>query len=94
MFVRYTGGGIGHLEQFPPADNSSEDAFANEGDVEAEVDDFIAGENDRSSDHYKEGEGKEDNSEDNGDEDGESEENEEEEDDPGESSDEETGNVY
>ena len=37
MFVRYLGGGISHLEQFPPANNGNED----NGDTEAEIDDFV-----------------------------------------------------
>ena len=37
MFVRYLGGGIGHLEQFPPANDSDED----DSGTEAEVDDFV-----------------------------------------------------
>ena len=37
MFMRYFGRGIGHLEQFPPANNGDED----DGDTEAEVDDFV-----------------------------------------------------
>ena len=36
MFVRYLGGGIGHLEQFPSANDSDE----GDGGMEAEVDDF------------------------------------------------------
>lgn len=40
MFVRYLGGGIGHLEQFPPVNDSDE----GDGGTEAELDDFtVAG---------------------------------------------------
>lgn len=38
MFVRYLGGGIGHLEQFPPAHNDTDTIASN---VEVETDDFI-----------------------------------------------------
>ena len=38
MFVRYLGGGIGHLEQFTPANDGDED----DSSTEAEVDDFTA----------------------------------------------------
>jgi len=92
MFVRYLGGGIGHLEQFPSADNNDEDTTMDDnGDVEVETVDFIT---DRSND---------DNREDGGGEEGEDKEGEDkedeggdegEEDDPGESSDEEMGKVY
>ena len=30
MFIRYLGGGIGHLEQFPPANNDDEDMTPHE----------------------------------------------------------------
>ena len=42
MFVRYLGGGIGHLEQFSPASHNDNDHAAthDNGDTEAEVDDF------------------------------------------------------
>ena len=95
MFMRYLGGGIGHLEQFPPADHNHEDsAMSDSGDVEIEIDDFIEGDNDGSDNTSGDDEGGGD----------ESEEDEGEEDDetgvhnegydPGELSDEETGNVY
>ena len=83
MFVRYLGGGIGHLEQFPPAKNDDDDTGAhNDSGLEAETDDFIVPgdtENDSDSDDSEEG-GEMGDDEDNLD--------------PGELSDEETGNVY
>ena len=88
MFVRYLGGGIGHLEQFPPADGDA--GTNNNNNVEIETDDFILG------DHGDEG-GRDREVGENEDEENEEEEEEsegEEGDDPGESSDEETGNVY
>ena len=85
MFIRYLGGGIGHLEQFPPANG---DAFADNSDnIEIETDDFFLG------DHGDEGERDREVGE-NEDEEEEEESEGEEGDDPGESSDEETGNVY
>lgn len=41
MFVRYLSGGIGHLKQFPPANNNDEDTTHKNDDTVAEVDDFI-----------------------------------------------------
>jgi hypothetical protein len=92
MFVRYLGGGIGHLEQFPPANNDYEDPVANNnGDVEVEVDDFGG---DGGRENYN-NEGGEDEGEEDQDEEGEGgDEDEEEDEDPGELSDNETGNVY
>ena len=89
------GGGIGHLEQFPPADHNHEDStMSDSGDVEIEIDDFIEGDNDGSDNTSSDDEGSGD----------EGEEDEDEEDDetgvhnewydPGELSDKETGNVY
>ena len=43
MFMRYMGGGIGHLEQFPPAHNDDEDTTAHGGNA-AGADDFNEGE--------------------------------------------------
>ena len=42
MFVRYLGGGIGHLEQFPPAscNDNEHTATHDNDDTEAKVDDF------------------------------------------------------
>ena len=87
MFVRYLGGGIGHLEQFPPAESGDNDATTNDANLEVEIDDFVVHEDTGGND--------------NGDEGNEDEEVEEDEDaeeegylDPGELSDEETGNVY
>jgi len=92
MFVRYLGGGIGHLEQFPPAETNDDDTAAHDdNDSEVEMDDFIIPADTE--------DGEDDNNggdDENGD-DGEGEDDEDEEDDdldPGESSDEETGNVY
>lgn len=96
MFVRYLGGGIGHLEQFPSAENNDEDSAVNDnGDMEIEAEDFII---EASNDNNNEGGGDKGVGED-GDEEEDTEEVEEiedgeEDDDAGESSDEETGNVY
>ena len=89
MFVRYLGGGIGHLEQFPPAKSSDEETAACSNDiVEVETDDFIVGTNSMDYNSGDEGyEGKEDyeseeadgdNDEDEGEEDKEEEDEEEE----------------
>jgi hypothetical protein len=87
MFLRYLGGGIGHLEQFPPADNNKEDATTNDNsEVEVEMDDFIM---DTSINNDDGGEGGREVGEDEDEEDEAEMDN-----DPGESSDEETGNVY
>jgi hypothetical protein len=87
MFVRYLGGGIGHTEQFPSTeDDGNETAVHNDGNLEVEMDDFIAPKDDGANDDSDEGEEDE--------EDNEGEEDEEDNTDPGESSDEETGNVY
>ena len=41
MFTRYLGGGIGHLQQFPPAHNDDEETNTHGGNAaEAETDDF------------------------------------------------------
>ena len=101
MFVRYLGGGIGHLEQFPPAESDENNAAThNDGDPEVEVDDFNAP-GDAESGDGDEGEEDEDGKNEEDEEDEEDEEVRENEDaengddlDPGESSDEETGNVY
>ena len=88
MFVRYLGGGIGHLEQFPPADNNdkeTETATNDDCDTEVEMDDFVVASDAENDDN---GEGEE--NEEVGEEDPEEEDNS----DPGEWSDEETGNVY
>ena len=101
MFMRYLGGGIGHLEQFLPINDNSKDAAAHEdsGDTEETDDDNLAGGPESVGcvgDH--------DDSDDNGDkcaergeyedEDTEEDEDAEEDLDPGESEDEEIGNVY
>jgi hypothetical protein len=43
MFIRYLGGGIGHLQQFPPAHSDGGDMGAcdNDSGAEVEVDDFV-----------------------------------------------------
>ena len=108
--MRYLGGGIGHLEQFPPAHND-EDAMDCDHSEELEVDDFIVpgnGDGSEGENHGKEKKddnngGDEDNEEDEGDEGyqgdedyGDNEDEEVGEDDDMENSDldEETGNVY
>ena len=87
MFIRYLGGGIGHLEQFPPADNNDKEIIANDNhDMEVETDDFIvAGSAEDSNDNESE-EDEEAGENENVEEDNNS--------DLGEWSDEETGNVY
>jgi hypothetical protein len=98
--MRYLGGGIGHLEQFPPASNDDGHAAAHEDsdeDIEEIDEDNAVGGPESIGDS----------GDDNGNrgtecvEKGESEDEDEDEDDlevddpgPGESSDEETGNVY
>ena len=103
MFTRYLGGGIGHLEQFPPADHNHEDPAMNDNsDVEIEIDDSIVGDNNGSNNSDDEGCGNEGGGDEgSGDEGGgdEGEEDDEagvhsEEDNQGESSDEEMGNIY
>jgi hypothetical protein len=84
MFVRYLGGGIGHLEQFPPADNDSEVVYEYEDD-EITID----------GNEARELNGIE-SSEDGGDDSGEDSESagDDEHSDPGESSDEDMGDTY
>ena len=81
MFVRYLGGGIGHLEQFPPANNDDgvtyEYKYEEDNEGDNETGDIDKGEDDQ----------------DDKDEDGTASESDECLD-PGESSDEDTGNVY
>ena len=94
MFVRYLGGGIGHLEQFPTADHDdNEHAPAyNNGDTEAEVDDFSTADTAGDGDGHEE-----DKDEENEDEEGEAVEDgsdEENDSEMEEQLDEETGNVY
>ena len=90
MFIRYLGGGIGHLEQFTPADG---DAIADNGDsIEIETDDFIIGNTNNDGDGGERDREVEENEDEENEEEEESED--EEGDDPGESSDEEMGNVY
>ena len=94
MFVRYLGGGIGHLEQFPTADhnNNEHTPTHNSGDTEAEVDDFSMADTAGVDDGHEEDEDEEN-------EDEEREEVEEDSDEENDSEmeellDEETGNVY
>ena len=85
MFMRYLGGGIGHLEQFPPANNDAGVTYEYEEDDE---------DNDTRARNVDNNGGDEVN----GDEDGDDTEDEDsegsEDSDPGESSDEDMGNVY
>jgi len=83
MFVRYLGGGIGHLEQFPPADNDCGVTYEYEEDDGEVTDDAETGD--------KNG-GDEDGELEDSDEDGEAADSGYS--DPGESSDEDMGNTY
>jgi hypothetical protein len=85
MFVRYLGGGIGHLEQFPPANNDNGATYEYEGDSEDEV----IGDGSGTGSDEKDGDEEDE-------EDGEDSEvaEDDEHSDPGESSDEDMGNVY
>lgn len=90
--MRYLGGGIGHLEQFPPADNNGDTAMNDDSNMEVETDDFImGGSNDEGEGDKEAGENQD---EEEGDEEAGEMESEEDDDEPGELSDEETGNVY
>ena len=100
--MRYLGGGIGHLQQFLPSNESDEEALINDqGNAEAEIDDFIMADN-TGSDNDNEGgedlgEDDDDKSEDDEGEDEETENEDSDEEngsDPGELSDKDTGNVY
>ena len=94
MFVQYLGGGIGHLEQFPPANNDNGVVYEYEEDEE-EMD---------GDDGETRGNEKDDNDNDNDGNDDDDNDDEEDDDgeviegdecsDPGESSDEDMGNVY
>ena len=88
MFVRYLGGGIGHLEQFPPASNNDKDTTHENNSTEAEADDFITTDisGDDDSDNEDEDEEREVEDDDSTDEDEDLE--------MEERLDEETGNVY
>ena len=83
MFVRYLGGGIGHLEQFPPANDDSEVMYEYDDDDEVVMDEDMDF-NENSGDENEEGgsEGDDEATEDN------------EWSGPGESSDEDMGNTY
>ena len=86
--MRYLGGGIGHLEQFPPAHNKDKDAAAHDNNtIEVETDDFIVGSDDEGEEDYESEEDAGDDEEDDG---NEAEGAGEDED----ALDEETGNVY
>jgi len=78
VFVRYLGGGIGHLEQFPPANNNDGATYEYEEDDE---------DNSGIGDAYGDGGGEDEDDEDENSDVGEYP-------DPGKSSDEEVGNVY
>lgn len=56
MFIRYLGGGIGHLQQFPSAHDNNE-GTRNSEDVEVEVDDFITEGNNNSDKGEESGDG-------------------------------------
>ena len=87
--MRYLGGGVGHLEQFPPANNDNGAAY----EYQAEAEDGLDAERiERSGDNQDNGQGKEGEDEEGVDEDEEGVDNEDT--DPGESSDEDAGNVY
>jgi len=108
MFMRYLGGGIGHLEQFPPANNDSEGVAAQEDNgeeiEEINYDDVLGGPEcvghvgEDGDDSDSDGDDGDDCVEEGEDEDEDTEEDEdaEREDDldPGGSEDEEIGNVY
>lgn len=101
MFMRYMGGGIGHLEQFPPANNDDEDTAGHEDGEDVEIDETgrVGGDGDGSGGGGGKGcEDEMDVDEDEGvDDDEDMEEGEDTEDsesDLGESEDEEIGNVY
>ena len=79
--MRYLGGGVGHLEQFPPANNDNGALYEDEAEVE---DDLGAGDIEHCESDQDDEEGEDDEEEGEGDEDM----------DPGESSDEDAGNVY
>ena len=90
MYVRYLGGGVGHLEQFPPANN--DDGVVYEYEVENEdilgtrdIKNDGSDEDEEGEDEDKDGEGGEDEDEDEDGEEGE---------DDSEDEDEDTGNVY
>jgi hypothetical protein len=90
MFMRYIGGGIGHLEQFPPANNDSGVTYEYKDEGEMDVEGSETG--DTGGKRGDENEEDEDDGIDNGS-DGDAGENGECSD-PGESSDEDMGNTY
>ena len=92
--MRYLGGGIGHLEQFPPAGDDDEDTTTNDlNDVEVEINDFFTDGSDEGGDCSM-GNDRAGEDEEGDDEEVEATEDEEMDDEPGELSDEEMGNVY
>lgn len=99
MYIQYLGGGVGHLEQFPPANN--DDGVVYEYEVETEntlgaediETDWGDHENEEDEEGDGDGDGDDDDDEGGGDKDGEGGESDEDLE-PGESSDEDTGNVY
>ena len=73
MFVRYLGGGIGHLEQLPTANENDNEHTAthDSGDTETEVNDFSMADTTGDDNNHEEDKDKEDKDEENGDEEGE-----------------------
>jgi len=92
MFVRYLGGGIGHLEQFPPA-HDDQDIMDYDHGEELEVDDSIVPGNGGGSEGENDGKEKEDGTGggDEDSEDGEGDEGDEKDQDDGDNEDEEVG---
>ena len=94
MHMWYLGGGVGHLEQFPPANNNDGAAHKYEAEVKDSLDTGGVG---RSAGNQDNGEGDEGEDEEGEGEDGEGEDGEDkgnEDIDPGGSSDEDAGNAY
>ena len=91
MFMRYLGGGIGHLEQFPPANNDNEVVYEYEEDNETEV---VEDGNEIGDAGNCQGSDQGDQDSEDEEDDGDGEATECESSDPGESSDEDTGNSY
>lgn len=100
--MRYLGGGVGHLEQFPPANNDDEYEVEVEDDLDTGGTERNASNQDNGEGEGEEGEGEGGEGEGGGGEGGEDDEGRDEDEegegdedaDPGESCDEEAGNVY
>jgi len=92
MFMRYLGGGIGHLGQFPPANNDNGVTCEYEEDNDDEI--GRTGDTDKDGCGHNDEEDEDDNRGDNDDDDDSEAAEGDEDPDPGESSDEEMGNVY